>query len=164
VTTTLASYTLDDNVERLTFIGTGSFAATGNALDNIVIGGAGDDELTGLAGADHLTGGGGADTFEFTALSDSTVAASGRDTIVDFSASQGDLIDLVALDADAIAGGDQAFTFIGATAFSGAAGELRTATSGSYTLVLGDVNGDQIADFSIAVAGLPTLTASDFLL
>ena len=27
VTTTLASYTLDDNVERLTFIGTGSFAA-----------------------------------------------------------------------------------------------------------------------------------------
>jgi len=164
VTTTLASYTLDDNVERLTFIGTGSFGATANALDNIVIGGASDDELRGLAGADHLTGGGAADTFVFTALSDSTVAASGRDTIVDFSASQGDLIDLDALDADTVAVGDQAFSFIGATAFSGAAGELRTATSGSYTLVLGDVDGDQVADFSIAVAGLPTLTASDFLL
>jgi trimeric autotransporter adhesin len=54
VQTTLNSYTLGNNLENLTFIGTGAFTGTGNGAANVITGG---------AGADTLTGGGGADTF-----------------------------------------------------------------------------------------------------
>jgi Ca2+-binding RTX toxin-like protein len=53
VKTTLSSYTLGPNVENLTFIGTGSFAGTGNVLANIITGGAGNDALTGGGGNGH---------------------------------------------------------------------------------------------------------------
>ena len=52
VRTTLGSYALGANVENLTFTGTGSFAGTGNALDNVLAGGAGADTLAGGAGND----------------------------------------------------------------------------------------------------------------
>jgi hypothetical protein len=99
--------------------------------------------------------------FTIAALADSTIAASGRDTITDFS---GDLIDLHLIDANANLAGAQAFNFIGANAFSGAAGELRAAPSGANTLVSGDVTGDQLADFSVLLAGPHTLGATDFIL
>src|SRR5262249_48658756 len=75
----------------------------GNALANAIYGGAGSDRLLGSggndvlqggAGKDILTGGSGADRFTYTVLSDSTVAAGGRDTISDFSEAEGDRIDL----------------------------------------------------------------------
>nr|WP_320201853.1 calcium-binding protein [Agrobacterium sp. rho-13.3]MDX8311632.1 calcium-binding protein [Agrobacterium sp. rho-13.3] len=62
VQTALASYTLGTNVENLTFTGSGNFSGTGNALDNVLTGGAGADTLTGGAGNDTLDGGVGADT------------------------------------------------------------------------------------------------------
>ena len=73
--------------------------------------------LNGGAGADVLTGGAGADVFRFSALTDSTVAVGGRDTIRDFVS--GDKIDLHLIDANASLAGDQAFGFIGTNAFSG---------------------------------------------
>ena len=118
--------------------------------------------LVGGAGADVLTGGAGADVFRFTALADSTVAAGGRDTIRDFAS--GDKIDLHLIDANASLAGDQAFSFIGTNAFSGAAGQLRYAASGGNTLISGDVNGDKVADFSILVSGAHAFGASDFVL
>jgi Ca2+-binding RTX toxin-like protein len=57
VRTSLASYVLGDEVENLTFIGTGNFVGTGNASVNIITGGNGDDLLIGGAGADQLLGG-----------------------------------------------------------------------------------------------------------
>ncbi|WP_276583464.1 glycosyl hydrolase family 28-related protein [Pseudomonas sp. RIT-PI-S] len=62
----------------------------------------GDDRLYGDAGGDTLTGGAGADTFVYTQLSDSLRAnvangTQGRDTLVDFSATAGDQIDVSAL-------------------------------------------------------------------
>ncbi|MCQ1839428.1 beta strand repeat-containing protein, partial [Neorhizobium galegae] len=45
--TALASYTLADNVENLTFTGTVAFAGTGNNLDNVITGGAAVDTLSG---------------------------------------------------------------------------------------------------------------------
>ena len=62
---------------------------------------------------------------------------------------------------DAIAGvsGNQAFSFIGAAAFIGVAGELRF-TGG---IVSSDLNGDGNADFEIGVA-VPALNATDFVL
>lgn len=62
VRTTATSYTLGTNLERLTFIGTGSFTGAGNAADNVLTGGAGNDTLNGRAGADILVGGLGIDT------------------------------------------------------------------------------------------------------
>lgn len=58
------SYTLAQNVENATAVGTGAFAITGNALDNVLTGGAGDDVLRGGAGNDIIVGGAGIDVLE----------------------------------------------------------------------------------------------------
>jgi Ca2+-binding RTX toxin-like protein len=62
VRTTLAAYTLTDNVENLKFTGSGNFTGTGNDLSNDIRGGAGDDTLYGGAGYDYLAGNDGSDT------------------------------------------------------------------------------------------------------
>ncbi|MFT3974663.1 MAG: DUF4082 domain-containing protein [Amaricoccus sp.] len=147
----------------------------GTANADILRGGDGDDRLVGAGGNDHLFGEGGndvlrggpgkdilvggadADTFVF---GKATVGGTGVDTIRDFSHAEGDLIDLSEIDANAGRAGDQAFHLIGSHAFSGDAGELRYAGGELH----GDVDGDGIADFSIAVAGVTKLVAADFLL
>ena len=144
---------------------------TGNELDNTIvggigndtlIGGSGNDTLQGGSGVDKLTGGIGADKFVFAALADSTVAA--PDTILDFSTAAVDKIDLHLMDANASLAGDQAFSLIGTSAFSGVSGQLRYAASGANTLVSGDVNGDKAADFAILVNGGHAFSAADFVL
>jgi Ca2+-binding RTX toxin-like protein len=81
VQTTLASYTLTDNVETLTFLGTRSFTGTGNALANNILGGSGNDLLDGGidALADRLVGGLGDDTY-IVRIGDSVVEAAGGGT------------------------------------------------------------------------------------
>lgn len=132
----------------------------GSAEGNRIEGGAGADQLNGYGGADILVGGadadvlfGGADAdrFVFTALSDSRVDASDR--ITDFSAAEGDLIDLSGIDANAGSVGDQAFVFV--SAFSGAAGQAVLSFDGAAnrtTLTL-DVDGDSQADFRLLMDG-----------
>lgn len=66
VLTSLAHYTLDENIERLTYTGTGNFTGYGNAANNVITGGAGNDVLLGGGGADHLIGGAGWDTASYT--------------------------------------------------------------------------------------------------
>ena len=65
IRTTLASYSLATltALENLAYTGTGAFAGTGNALANIVTGGAGNDTLDGAVGADTMVGGLGNDTY-----------------------------------------------------------------------------------------------------
>jgi serralysin len=63
VKTTLSSYTLGDNIEKLSYIGSASFSGTGNNLSNAITGGAGSDWLNGGAGNDTLSGGEGSDTY-----------------------------------------------------------------------------------------------------
>ena len=86
-----------------------------------------------------------------------------RDQIRDFSTAA-DVINLLNIDANAILGGNQAFTFIGAAEFHGVAGELRSANSGANSVIAGDVDGDSNGDFSILVAGVNNLTGGDFFL
>jgi Ca2+-binding RTX toxin-like protein len=141
----------------------GDDTLNGGVGNDTLIGGNGSDELIGGLGADSLTGGTGADRFIFTAISQSTVASAGQDTVVDFSQADGDLIDLSGIDANSLVAGNQAFTFIGAAAFSNSAGELRAELIGANTLLSGDINGNGVADFAILVKGT-TLQSSNFVL
>jgi Ca2+-binding RTX toxin-like protein len=62
--------------------------------DDILTGGTGDDQLFGGAGDDTMTGGEGADTFVWQQGDDGTGAAPASDTITDFSATEGDVLDI----------------------------------------------------------------------
>jgi serralysin len=135
----------------------------GSQFNDLLIGNAGANVLIGLSGKDTFVGNAGADRFMYTAVGDTTVGAN-RDVITDFSHSQGDRIDLAAIDANTVAAGNQAFAFIGSAAFTNVAGQLRFAASGSDTIVAGDVNGDGVADFNIQLTGVIALVAGDFSL
>lgn len=60
VETALSSFNQRNNVENLTYTGSGNFIGSGNALDNVIRGGAGADTLIGNGGNDTLIGGAGA--------------------------------------------------------------------------------------------------------
>ncbi|WP_395682519.1 calcium-binding protein [Inquilinus sp.] len=137
-------------------------ALTGNSGANTLWGLAGNDVLTGGGGADLLKGGAGSDSFVYGSIAASTVAASGKDTIADFTA--GDRIDLSGIDADGNpASGDAAFSF-GTGGFTGHAGGLRVVTAGAIQMVYADIDGDEAPDFAINVVSDHALTAGDFVL
>ena len=53
---------------------------------------------------------------------------------------------------------------VGSSGFSDHAGEVHYVISGTQSIIEGDINGDGIADFQIALTGKHALVASDFLL
>jgi hypothetical protein len=101
--------------------------------------------------------------FQYNNSAEST--ASSMDQILDFAAGS-DRIDLGRIDADTLAAGNQAFSWIGSNAFTGSAGQLRAYEQGGTWFVEGDTNGDGAADLVIALTlqGPTPLSASDFLL
>lgn len=138
---------------------------------DVIQGGGGGDNLTGLsgndtlngeAGRDTLTGSAGADTFVLSSLSDSGLGSL-ADLIADFTSGT-DKIDLSSLDADSATGGDQAFNWLGTTAFSNVAAQLRYEVVGSVRNIYGDVDGDGLADFQLQLTGTGTLVSGDFVL
>ena len=152
--------------EHLTFDGSaetdGHFDLRGGAGTDTLIGGHQSDSLFGGLGADTLTGGEGNDTFLFRSAGEST--ASAQDHVLDFTS--GDVLNLATMDADTTSGGNQAFAFIGASAFGSHAGELRVEDQGGGNwLVQGDVDGDGIADLQILVTVTDGhgLVSGDFL-
>lgn len=172
--------TLAANVENGTIIGAANFRLSGNTLDNRLTGNSGNNRLEGFAGNDVISGGNGIDTilgglgldimtggangdrFQFSALAETGVGAT-RDVITDFE--QGiDRIALNLIDANTTKGNNQAFSFIGDAGFGNVAGQLRTYNDGTNTIVAGDVDGDGIADFEIALTGTHTLISADFIL
>lgn len=141
----------------------------GNGNDKL-IGGDGDDTLDGDAGADtllggrgrdNLTGGTEADRFVFQAPSESSSTAS--DVVIDFVSGE-DTIVLAGIDAVEGTAANDAFTFIGSTAFSNTAGELGYAVSTGRIFLLGDTNGDGEADLRIVLRGLTSIAETDILL
>lgn len=81
VQTSLSSYTLDANVERLTYTGAGEFTGAGNELDNIITGGTGADSLYGGLGNDRLVGGEGNDSLHGGDGDDTLNGGDGDDAI-----------------------------------------------------------------------------------
>lgn len=124
-----------------------------------ISGGLGADWLEGGQGADTLSGGAGADLFQFRPADVGAI-----DRIIDFSRVEGDKINLAPIDANTSLAGDQRFAFIGSGGFTKTAGELRAVTSNQTTTLMGDTNGDGVADFQIVVVGAGTMQASDFVL
>lgn len=137
---------------------TGSNELIGSAGEDVLIGAAGQDSLsggdgndtlTGGAGADVLSGGAGADHFVFQTIMDSSGPA--IDLITDLT--DDDVIDLSQIDANSKLEGDQAFVLV--KAFDHHAGEttLTYDAAKGVTDLLADVDGDGVADFTVAITG-----------
>jgi len=141
--------------------GAGDDILQGRLGNDVLSGGAGNDRFYGGAGANTMIGGGGTDLFIF--LDDALDAAT--DVVRQFSSKEGDRIHLGNIDANSALAGNQAFTFIGSGAFTGAAGQMRLFVDGSGNQVAaGDVDGDKVADLMIQFQNpvLP-ITAADFV-
>ena len=151
------------------------FTADGGEGADVLIGSDGADTLKGGAGDDVLIGGPGLDVLDGgpgdnVVIQSVAVGTPGNDigpltnydVIQDFA---GDVITLAAVDANLDAGGDQAFSFIGTDAFSGA-GQLRFFADGAgNTIVEGNVDNNLAADFQIELHNFTgQLHAGDFLL
>jgi Ca2+-binding RTX toxin-like protein len=118
---------------------------------------AGNDTLIGGLCSDTLTGGFGNDVFKFNSLNEID-----NDTITDFT--NGDKIDLKAVDANSNIAGDQAFILV--SAFTGVAGQLiyEDYPEDDLYLLSGDTNGDKFADFSINLYKPFSFSSTDFIL
>ena len=149
--------------------GGGDDVLGGNAANNVLRGGNGNDSLNGGEGGDRQIGGAGADIFVFTAAGHSTdyaLRSDGKkfmpDILGDFLSGT-DKIDLAAIDAIAGTAGNDAFTFIGAGAFTQQAGQLRYEVLQGLVHIYGDVDGDGGIDLHIVASGTQIL-ATDFIL
>ena len=137
----------------------------GNDGDDILFGNdAGADVLRGGMGYDQLFGSSGGDRFDFDALAESGASDSPADRIYEFEAGV-DHIDLSTIDANPDVAGNQAFAFIGQSAFS-AVGQVRFVHSSTQSLTFVYVNGIGAggADMYIRIAGTFDLISSDFIL
>jgi Ca2+-binding RTX toxin-like protein len=167
--------------------GAGNDAISGHGGADSIRGGTGNDWIRGGTGADYIIGGSGNDKFVFYSVAEIGFAGDGTgDFLRDFAGFNtggGDRIDLHRIDADVSSTTDDAFRFIGSAEFSGTAGELRDVTGtvnvvdpdpiypdepfeAAARLIEGDVDGDGIADFRLAVVhddAIP-LSARDFYL
>lgn len=153
--------------------GTENDSLDGGIENDQLRGGDGEDTLYGGVGRDILIGGdfvaggfpgdGATDTFVYTDVTESQVGAGGRDIIRDFEDGL-DIMDLSAIDAITGTPGDDAFTFIGSSGFSGTAGELRAVTTAAATIVQADVDGDGNSDFDVFLNGVLVMDTSDFVL
>lgn len=151
---TIFTFEGDDTVTG----GNGNDTITGGDGADTLLGRDGNDIITGGLGRDVMTGGLGVDVFDFNDGPESVIGAL-RDVITDFVHGQ-DIVNLADMDANSEAVGNQPFAFIGASAFTNVAGQLRYAAG----RLEADFNGDGVADFQIGLSGTPPITVTDIIL
>lgn len=145
--------------------GAGNDQIRGGLLTDTINGGDNNDKIIGYGGADVLTGGAGADQFRYLFASDSGTGAN-ADRITDFLSGT-DRLNFALLDADPVAAGRQALTYIDTAAFSAdGTAQVRYGVSGSDLLVQVDLDGDGDADMEIVLqsANGQVLNSNDFML
>ncbi len=149
----------------------GSDTVTGSAGANrlegfdgndVLSGGNGNDSLLGDDGQDTMTGGSGADSFVYRNTPESLAAT--PDLISDFSRNA-DVIDLSFIDATP-GGSNDAFAFLGDTAFSGSAAQVRFVRDSEANLTTVEVRlaGSVANDMVILLTGAINLSADNFVL
>ena len=192
VRSSLASFTLANNLENLISIGAGATTATGNGAANLITGGLDNDTINGAAGndtlnggdgndsligdigadlliggigADTLTGGANGDRFDYDSLAEIT-----GDVITDFEAGTTgtDLIDLSTIDANQVTVGNGSFAATLRTARQAftAAGQLRVSQVFGNTLIEGNTdNNFANAEFQLWLNNVTAanVLASDFV-
>ena len=156
-------YKLPANVEHLV-ITNNATKATGNELDNNILGNDLGNTITGGLGHDWLQGNGGADFFVWTKTEETAVSQATADIIDDFDAAEGDRIDVAGVDADVYAAGNQAFTFIGTAAFSGTPGEINYVQANGKTYIQLQTGTTVDVEAVICIEGIVTPEASWFVL
>lgn len=133
--------------------GQGSDTIHGGNGSDVLEGSSGKDFIYGGNGDDIMRGGSGADTFIFLTAGEASGAPGLVDRITDFQTGV-DKIDLSAF----MDGG----TYIG-TGPLAAGGGKQVAYDRAHAMLLGDVNGDGVADFQIYLNRAPEVAAGDFI-
>jgi Ca2+-binding RTX toxin-like protein len=135
-----------DGGDRL-FGGAGDDILKGGGGNDRLEGGDGNDVLFGGPGFDNLFGGGGADRFVWGSFAELV-----DDLVFDFSGSEGDRLDVSAIDADETVSGNQSFTFIGTADFT-APGQINWYTFLGETIITLNTDADNDPEQSILVSG-----------
>ncbi|QOZ28588.1 calcium-binding protein [Bradyrhizobium sp. CCBAU 51753] len=118
VTTALAIWHLDPNVENLTHAGSNDFVGIGNSLDNVLTGGAGTDYLIGGDGNDTFIDASIANTFQGGAGDDTYVVQSNLDSIYEVAGEGTDQV-MTSLSAYVLAPNVENLTFVGSVGHTG---------------------------------------------
>ncbi|MEO9649928.1 MAG: calcium-binding protein [Roseobacter sp.] len=140
----------------------------GDNDNDTLVGGNGNDTLEGGAGVDILRGNAQNDTFVFNFASHSSFANSDLiDGIEGVGAGGGDIIDLSGIDANTLAGGNSAFTFLGlqtsAAGLGFGAGALWVENSGGQTRVFGNIDNDNVIELEIRINDGAGISAADYI-
>ena len=170
---TSVSYDLGliNEIEVMQATGTGNIDLVGSEWNNTIIGNNASNTIVGSSGNDGglfdgldvMTGNGGGDVFVWTSTAESRLAGNEADVITDFNRAEGDLIAVNPIDADVTINGNQAFTFIGTSAFT-APGQINYFTTATDTFILLNTNGDAVQEMTIHLNGVHNIDASWFAL
>ena len=175
------NFFLPNNIEGVRFTGNDNISATGNSLNNTLTGnegensingaigndtinaGSGDDTLTGGPGKDIMSGGYGSDVFSYQHVTDSDIInANAFDMIKDFNLSDGDKINLSAIDAKSGGTANDSFSFY-ASAPNASGASSNGAVWFSNGFLYASTDTDIQAEFKVALNGVSTLKASNII-
>jgi Ca2+-binding RTX toxin-like protein len=176
------NFALPNNIEGVRLTGNENISATGNSLNNTLTGnegenslngaigndtinaGSGDDTLTGGSGKDIMSGGVGADVFSYQSVTESDIInANAFDMIKDFNLTEGDKINLSAIDAKSGGNANDSFSFYSAAPkTAGASSNGAVWFSNGFLYASNDT--DIQAEFKVALTGASNITASSIIL